>query len=115
MISIATITQNTSGNIDFDELPKTTLYDASARVTRTATLDGGSSIVHSGFSDSDRTFSIYAIVTEVQAKILKSIHETETLINLSCVEGYFSGMIKKLKVDDTEMYIQFLIKEKLSE
>ena len=99
----------------FEENPaKTDLYNASARVSRSATLDGGVSITHSGLVHGDRTLSIYATIDAATESTLKSINETDTLIYLSCKEGYFSGVIDRLRIQGGVMTMTFLVKEKLS-
>jgi hypothetical protein len=93
---------------------KSNIYDASARVSRTATLDGGVAITHSGMVHGDRTILAYAFVDSATEATLKSIHETDTLVYLSCKEGYFSGVIERLVIQGGEMNMTFLAKEKLS-
>jgi hypothetical protein len=93
---------------------KSDLYNASARVSRSATLDGGVSITHSGLVHGDRTLSIYATIDAATESTLKSINETDTLIYLSCREGYFSGVIDRLRIHGGSMNLTFLVKEKLS-
>ena len=93
---------------------KSDLYNASARVSRSATLDGAVSITHSGLVHGDRTLSIYAAIDSATEATLKSINETDTLINLSCKEGYFSGVIDRLRIQGGIMTMTFLVKEKLS-
>ena len=73
MISISTLTVKTVSNVVFEESPKSKLRDLSARVSRTATLDGGCVITHSGVTDADRTFDIRAELTEDQADALREI------------------------------------------
>ena len=114
MISLSTITQNSSGTIVLNELPETSLSDTTARISRTATLDGGVIITHSGFAHGDRTFSIRSEVTGAEAVILEALHQTETIIWISCSEGFFSGAIDSLDIDSGALSMSILIKEKLS-
>lgn len=111
MIHIA----GTSEHVEFEEDPKSVLYDVHGRVNRSATLDGGAAIAHAGVVHGDRTFNISARLSPAQAATLKGIHETDTLVYLSCREGYFSGAIERLKIHGGEMTMNFLAKERLSE
>lgn len=114
MISISTLTQNSSGSVVLHESPESSFEDMSARISRTKTLDGGVTITHSGFSHGDRTFTILAEVTEAEADVLKTIHQTETMVWISCKEGFFSGVIDFLETDSGSLNMSILIKEKLS-
>lgn len=114
MISISTVTKNANGSIIISEGPKSKLKESSARVSRTATLDGGCVITHSGHSHGDRTFKIVGTISESDAAILQNIFETETFVNISTSEGFFAGVIEKLKTDNGNLKLTFLVKEKLA-
>lgn len=114
MISISTLTQNTSGSLVLYEDADSSFEEMTARISRTKTLDGGVSINHSGFSHGDRTFTISAEITEAEAIILKNIHQTETLVWISCKEGFFTGVIESIDIEDGSLDMSILIKEKLS-
>jgi len=115
MISISTFTTKTVSNIVFKEIEETKLRDFTARVSRTATLDGGSVITHSGVVDSDRILDIRAQLTEDQADDLQAIFESETLVFLSCRWGLFYGAIDILKISDGDLQLKFLVKDKLND
>lgn len=85
-----------------------------ARVSRSATLDGGAVIVHSGFSHGDRTIKIIATVSEDDAETLLNIHQTETLVCISIKDGFYLGAIELLDINGGQVKMTFLIQEKLS-
>lgn len=114
MIAISTLTQNSAGALVLYELPESLLEDMRARVSRRATLDGAVAVIHSGFAHGDRTFQIKAEITEADAATLKAIHRTETIVWISCKEGFFSGAIEFLKIEGGIIDMSIMIKEKLS-
>ena len=80
-------------------------------MTRTATLDGGAVIDHRGFSDGDRAFEIEANLTAAEADALWYMHRNETLLHISCPEGFFTGAISEIKADGGRLKMTFLAKE----
>ena len=114
MISISTITANTAGNVILDEHPNSEIHRGSARVSRTATLDGGVVLTHSGFSHGDRTLRIKARVDQDQADAIWVLHTTETLLVVAVKDGVFYCAIQDLQLDNGDCRITILIKEKLS-
>jgi hypothetical protein len=113
MISISTRTQNTSGALIIkDKASETDRYPA--RTSRSATLDGGAVIVHSGYSDGDRTITVYAELTEADADILRTIHQTETIVNISLPDGFYAGAISDLFINHGMVEMQILIESKES-
>lgn len=111
MVSISGATRT----VLIDESAASRLHDTSARVSRTKTLDGGVVIQHSGFSDGDRTMLVRGRVTAAAAEILRAIHEDDSTALLSCTAGVFAGVIERLKVDNGELDLRFLAKEKRNE
>ncbi len=95
----------------FQELPESRLRNESARVSRSATLDGGCVIDHQGFSDSDRTFDIRADLTEAQAAILWGIFKSETFVNVATREGFFYGVIESMQDENGSVKLSILVKE----
>lgn len=113
MISISMTTINTNGNVLFEENSKTNLGLVEARVSRTATLDGGCVITNSGVFDSDRTFNIRASFTKNNLELLEYIHENSILVLVSCLKGLFLGAISKIDSSNTnDVKIIILIKDK---
>ncbi len=117
MIGISTLTQNTAGAITFDATEKkTSIRNATARVSRSATLDGGAVINHLGFSHGDRTFQIYAKLTKAADAVLWGIFALGVMVNVATDEGMYRAAIESVTIADdkgiTKMSI--LIKESLT-
>lgn len=83
-------------------------------MSRTATLDGGVVITHSGFAHGDRTLRIKAVISQEQADALWVLHTTETLLIVAVKDGVFYCAIQDLQLDHGDCRITILIKEKLS-
>jgi len=58
MIAISKVTQDSGGALVLDELHRSKMYDGRARVSRSATLDGGVVIDHQGYVAGDRTINL---------------------------------------------------------
>ena len=115
MIGISTLTQNTAGAITFDAREKkTSIRNATARVSRSATLDGGAVINHMGFSHGDRTLQIYARLTETDADALWAIFILGVMVNVATDEGMYRAAIEALNIDTTPIKMTIIIKESLT-
>jgi hypothetical protein len=91
------------------------LGEQKARVSRSATLDGGAVIVHQGVSAGDRTFHIDAEVTETQESNLKSLFGNG--VNgclVSTADGVFFGSLSEVKAHKGRIKATILIKSKES-
>ena len=111
-ISFSTIEQGSFVQINVDTIP---VQENTRRVSRVATLDGGSVISNYGITDSDRTLQFTAKqVPEDIRRSLWTFFQNETLVHLSCPEGVFSGCLEKVKIQNTNIAVSFLIKEKLT-
>jgi hypothetical protein len=115
MIGLATQETQENGAIVFCENPKTELRKMSPRATRVATLDGNSQVIHSGVSEGDRIFRVYADLTEDETDTIQSIYSAGQLIHLACREGLFLGYISELKLDKGDLRLTFYVKERLSQ
>ena len=112
MISITTkTTEGTVTGVLFQEAHDSELRNETSRVFRTPTLDGGAVVDHRGFSDGDRTFKIKAKLDEDTADDLWYLFRTETLLNISCSEGFFEGAISDMKAPNGNLELTFLVKE----
>lgn len=100
--------------VELEESEDTDWGDMAPRIQQTATLDGGSVISHYGFSHSDRKFQIVAEMTRAEVAILQGMIEDSTLFYLSCIEGFFSGVISLFVPGNGVAQIKFLVKEKLA-
>jgi len=114
MISISTTTSNVNGSVIINEFSGSDIYNSTKRGYRAKTLDGGVSLVNSGFADGDMTLRIRARLTKEKEEILKDIHEDETLVVISTKEGCYDGAIQSLKKLHGEINMSILLREKLS-
>jgi hypothetical protein len=117
MIALSSCEADTVGHVVFQETPDSVFRDTARRVSRVKTLDGGCVLIDSGFSDSDRTFKVYAPYSEATYAIMKHLHEDRDVIDISGPDGFYSGTIENLKMsqqDPPRIALTILIKEKLS-
>ncbi|KKN36229.1 hypothetical protein LCGC14_0775590 [marine sediment metagenome] len=114
MIGISTITQDTAGAITFETEKLTTIRDGTARVSRSATLDGGAVVNHLGFSHGDRTLRIYATVGKTVADALWAIFVLGVMVNVATDEGMYRAAIDNLVVDNGDIKMVIVIKESLT-
>ena len=112
MIGIATELVDLEGDITFDEAVDTKLDDATARVSVSATLDGGGIITHYGFSNADRKFEINASMDESKTSKVKNIFETHQYINISTRLGIFRAAISRLWANFGQIKMTVLIEQK---
>jgi hypothetical protein len=113
MISIACGTESVVIN---ESVKETNYGDILPRISRTATLDGGSVLSMSGCSHSDRTMTLVAKdVAEAIEAVLRRIALQSLVVTLTCSEGVFLGAISSLAVKMREIRITFLVKEKLTQ
>jgi len=113
MISISTQASGSS-ILFYEDRIETKLREASARVQRRATLDGGTSVTLTGAYDGDRTFLIYARVSEAEATTLWGLYDDGVKVFLSCSQGFFLGVIARIKLDNGDLYLEFWVQEKKS-
>ena len=112
MVIITRTTQATNSYVRIKELPSSDLYTAQARVSRTATLDGGAVVDHLGFSHGDRTMRIVCFLTEAEEDLLWDIFTNDTLVGFSCRDGYFVGAIRAMTKNNGNVNFTFLVREK---
>jgi hypothetical protein len=111
MISITKITQATNPIIVIREGAGSKIKDAAARVSRTATLNGGAIIDHQGYSDGDRTFQITALIDQSVENTLWNLLKTQTFVNISTRDGFFYGVISFMSVNYGKLKMTLLAKE----
>lgn len=114
MISLNYVDSNANGSVTLEEKTDSTIKDLVARVTRTATLDGGCVITNNGISDSDRSLTVRADISEAVEALLDAMLENETLIHVATPIGYFTAHIRRATTDNGELTLEIYIKEKLS-
>ena len=111
-ISFSTIPQGTFVRITVDAVPA---QENTKRISRVATLDGGCVISNNGITDSDRTFKFTARQVPEDVRLsLWAFFQNETLVLLSCPEGVFSGYLEKVKIQNSDVAVFFLVYEKLT-
>lgn len=113
MIGISTIEQNLSGAV-IVPLDPTPLKSNTARIQRTATLDGGAVLSHFGISDGDRTVSVKGRVDDAISEAVWEIFQVGDLVNISIDDGFYRGAIESAEIENGEIKISILIGEKLS-
>ena len=113
MISIATITANTAGNVIISELPDSVLDDQSARVSRVKTLDGGVVINHGGVVVGDRTLSIKCYLSDVDEAKIKTLFENEVMVMVAIKAAVYTGVIADMK-HKTTTNLTIYLKERIS-
>jgi len=111
MIGLSKITQATNSAIIIKEAVGSNLREATARVIRSGTLDGGAVIDNMGYSDGDRTLEIIAYFSEQEEDLLWSIFKNELFINIATKEGFFYGSISRLRSDNGKVQLTILIME----
>lgn len=109
MISITTLTPGTHDAVVIKRYkPTSQMRQASARVSKTKTLDGGVVVVHNGFAEGDRKLNIKAILSKIEADILWNIFTTQTFVTVAIEEGVFNAVIRSLNIaQKTNMIIEF--------
>ena len=112
MIALMTITAGS--HIILDCLPND-IRQNTRRIAKTATLDGGSVIVDSGYSDSDRslTFEAYQ-VPKTTRDDLWDLFQDQSMIHLSCPEGIFSGYLETVTIENATVNLTFSVYAKLA-
>jgi len=115
MIGLATQETQTDGAVVIYERANSELKRYQPRASRVALLDGTSEVIHSGVSDGDRIFRVYADVTEEEAAKIKSIYDAGQMIHFSCSEGFFLGYISDVRLDNGDLRLTYYVKERLSQ
>lgn len=113
MISITTVIPG-ENNIIINEYKSSILKNAKARVSRVKTLDGNTYVTKRGYTDEDRSLIVKARLTEAKSDTLWDLFKNESLLNVSIRDGFYSGVIESLAVDNGEINMKIFINEKLS-
>ena len=83
----------------------------SRRVSRVSTLDGGSVVTDSGYTDTDRTLVIVAEVTEAQDAMLETMIKNFALLTVSTRAGCFACAPGDFTLGDGEVRLNILVAE----
>jgi hypothetical protein len=116
MIAISSAVYSLTGPVIIhnDEYCRT--GEQQARVSRSATLDGGAVIVHAGVSAGDRTFFIDAALTETQVDDMKTLYAAGVNgVIVSVGDGVFFGSLSEIKPKNKTLQATILIKSKESD
>ena len=97
--------------VKLKELHTSDLSSRSRRVSRTATLDGGSVTVDSGYTDTDRTLVIDARVTKSVQEDLEYMLENYTLLNVATNGECLSCAPKNIKCNNGALRLVLLVTE----
>lgn len=116
MISITTPTYDTEGSILLRNLESDTdTLTRERRITRTATLDGGSEIEDLGMSHADRTFAIRARgLSKEEFEKLAALVEAYPLLVITTRDGAYRGAPERISLNNDVTNLRILIKEKIS-
>lgn len=101
MISITTKIPGTNDAIIINDEIDSQTGQASARVSKTKTLDGGVVVLHNGFADGDRNLKISTSLSKVDADILWDIFTTQTFVTVAMNEGVFDAVIKSVDISNS--------------
>lgn len=112
MISISTIESNDSGNIVVKEDSKTKLNENTARVVNVSTLDGGSVVIHSGTSQTDRVILVTARINKDQEAQLWDLFYNNNYFLMAYQVDLYLVSIKNMKTDFGKLEMSIIIKNK---
>lgn len=84
------------------------------RLTRTATLDGKSSISDMGYTASDATIELAVTdITQTAIDRLEYLVQTYPLVNLSINNSVYEGALSRVNTSKIPIKIDFLVKQRL--
>jgi len=111
IVTLASIQIGVCLSLSVSSIPK---RENTRRLSRSATLDGGSVITDSGYSDSDRTYEFEINnVSQTVSAALWNFFKTESLINMTCPEGFFTGYIERMSIEGESVSISFMVYESI--
>jgi hypothetical protein len=116
IISICSVLFDYAGDYLVDAVVDDSEFSHIARrVSRTATLDGGSVIVDNGYTAGDATFLIVLRDIDSATRLgLMALVQRHSALTVAVKDNIFSGVVEKLDDKDT-MKIRFLVNEQLNE
>jgi hypothetical protein len=114
-IILSSVVADINGHVEFKvDSSKSEIFSRERRVSKRATLDGGSVIEDYGFTHTDRPFTIVARLSESKLRTLNYMIETFSSVIMSTVDGLYLGAFQDSRVKGMEVTIKILIKEKLA-
>lgn len=115
MISISAWEDLENGTVMIAEDPTASdLKERPTRVSRTATIDGGSVIDNQGYSDGDRSPVVRARITAEQEDILNNLQANCTYVSISMPDGCYKGVIEAMNCNGGELSLSLMIESKTS-
>jgi len=115
VIGLASQLVDASGAFVLSVLPDTKTREATRRVERRTTLDGGVVITDSGFSHGDRTLYLQIASTESLWAALWSFFTTSATVTVSTDEGCYLAVIERMAEQNGVIEITVLLQENISE
>lgn len=110
LIALSKITQDAAGALLIDADYNSKIYDATARVSRLGTLDGGVVIDHQGVVTGDRSIVVRCRLSEADEAIVRALFENETFIHIVTEGGFYTGVIQRIAGDNGDLAISLMIK-----
>lgn len=110
-IGVATLVADPLGGFLMDVDPsKSRLGNRIRRVSRVATLDGGSAVLDSGYSDTDRTIMLdITALTEFEVDRLEYLIQAYSSVLLFLPDGAFRASPESLTRNSNRLSATFLI------
>jgi len=113
MISVAAITFDMSGFVEFEPLADSDFGNLARRYNKTRTLDGGVVASDYGFTHADRNFEISLIPTLSQDATLRYLVENHAQVYVSTREGVFKG-IPEYSINEGRAVLALSVTEEMS-
>lgn len=111
MIHIQTVIADSQGYFATEESKTDSVFQKStARVQRDKLLDGTTYLKKHAYSVGDRTFTIVSrhYLSKAEIAVIWNIHINHTKTLLSCVDGFFEGVIESVRTDQGKAEIVFI-------
>lgn len=115
-ISLCTVLFNVNGDVFLTASEDSDVVYLSRRLSRTATLDGGSIIVDNGFTASDGTIRLVITPDNNSIDIYRKITDIIKqygLVTVASIEGVFLAAIESVVNSKTTLTIKLLVKSQL--
>lgn len=112
-ISLSAMVYDFDGSVRIPMQPGSQIRDNTRRVSRTATLDGGCSVVDQGFSHSDREFRVVGReLSRSKIETLWNLFVEHGQVYVMTWEGGFEGVIQRVQ-DREELDLLVYITKKI--
>lgn len=113
MIGLSTRTYDLDGAVLLNENPTASNMDSiGRRVVRQQTLDGGAYFADSGYSASDRTFTVVLTAPSLELQEqLEYITQNYSLLFITCRHGAYLGGISRIAQRRGQLTLTILVSE----